>query len=205
MNINKPILYSFRRCPYAIRARMALIYAGIDIEIREVDLKNKPVELLAISPKGTVPVLKLPDSQILEESLAIMQWALQQQDLDFWWPESTVTQQAIKELMRENDFGFKPLLDRYKYAPRFPELSKEEHRKLAEFFVIDLEKRLNQHTFLFGPTISLADVAIFPFLRQFAAIESGWFQDSPYNKTKDFLSYFHHSSHFLTAMKKEHS
>lgn len=135
---NLPILYSFRRCPYAIRARMAIIYASIPVEIREVELKNKPEDMLAISPKGTVPVLEITNGAVIEESLDIMRWALAQHDLEHWLRFSNEAGRLIKW----NDGDFKYYLDRYKYADRFPDFSQENYRKQAEVFLTELEARL---------------------------------------------------------------
>lgn len=126
-----PILYSYRRCPYAMRARMALSYAGIPVEIREISLKQKPAHMLQVSPKGTVPVLVLPDGQVIEQSLEIMHWALQQHDADGWL-SADPPHAAL--LIAENDGAFKQHLDRYKYAIRFPEYPAEHYRAQGELF-----------------------------------------------------------------------
>ena len=131
MSIKLPILYSFRRCPYAIRARLALAYAGIAVEIREVALKNKPEQMLAISPKGTVPVLQLPDGRVLEESLDIMHWALAHHDPEHWLAFDTKAETLIKW----NDGDFKYSLDRYKYAARYPEFSQAYYGQQTEHFL----------------------------------------------------------------------
>jgi len=134
-----PILYSYRRCPYAMRARMALSYAGVPVEIREISLKDKPAHMLQVSPKGTVPVLVLSGGQVIDQSLEIMQWALQQHDADDWLsadPHRTAL------LIAENDGSFKQNLDRYKYAIRFPEHSAEDYRQQGELFLAKLEQHL---------------------------------------------------------------
>lgn len=162
-----PILYSYRRCPYAMRARMALKYAGIAVEIREIVLRDKPRAMLEASPKATVPVLVLQDGgqgeqTVLEQSLDIMYWALRQKDTDGWLDvESTMTQQLILE----NDGSFKQALDKYKYAIRFPEQSAIVYRLQGEVFLQKLEMLLNQSNFLLRDQLSLADIAIFPFIR----------------------------------------
>jgi len=193
-----PILYSYRRCPYAMRARMALGYAGIAVEIREVSLKDKPAHLLQVSPKGTVPVLVLQSGQVIEQSLDIMYWALQQHDADGWLRADP--QQQL--LIAENDGSFKQNLDRYKYAIRFPEHSAEHYRQQGELFLEKLEQRLQQSAFLLGNTISLADIAIFPFIRQFAAVDSVWFEAAAYIRLKSWLQHLVGSALFESVMVK---
>ncbi|MDP3210209.1 glutathione S-transferase [Methylotenera sp.] len=194
-----PILYSYRRCPYAMRARMALKYAGIAIEIREISLRDKPAHLLEVSPKATVPVLVLLDGAVLEQSLDIMHWALQQHDMDGWLlADSEQTQQLIAE----NDTSFKQALDRYKYAIRFPEQSMEDYRSQGEAFLAKLEQRLTQTNFLMGEQVSLADIAIFPFIRQFSAVDADWFASTPYVRLKAWLSLLVESELFNSIMGK---
>ncbi len=171
--MNLPVLYSFRRCPYAIRARLALHYASIPYEIKEVALRNKPAEMLALSPKGTVPVLHLPDGRVLDQSLDIMRWALAQHDPDGWL--NTVSAETMQTLIDDNDLRFKPLLDRYKYAERHPEQTREAWRAQAlEALLKPLEQRLQAHRYLLGERISLADAALLPFVRQFAQVDKAW-------------------------------
>jgi glutathione S-transferase len=194
-----PILYSYRRCPYAMRARMALSYAEIAVEIREISLKEKPAHMLQVSPKGTVPVLVLPDGKVIEQSLEIMQWALQQRDADGWLnadPQSTAL------LIAENDGAFKQNLDRYKYAIRFPQHSAEHYRQQGELFLAKLELHLQQSAFLLGNTMSLADIAIFPFIRQFAAVDSVWFEAARYIKLKLWMQGLIESALFQGVMVK---
>jgi len=194
-----PILYSYRRCPYAMRARMALSYAGIPVEIREISLKQKPAHMLQVSPKGTVPVLVLPDGQVIEQSLEIMHWALQQHDADGWL---SADPQHAALLIAENDGSFKQHLDRYKYAIRFPEHSAEHYRAQGELFLAKLEQRLQQSTFLLGDEISFADIAIFPFIRQFAAVDHDWFESTGYIKLKSWLQHLVESALFKRVMVK---
>jgi len=193
-----PILYSYRRCPYAMRARMALSYAGIAVEIREVSFKDKPAHMLQVSPKGTVPVLVLQSGQVIEQSLDIMYWALQQHDADGWLREDP--QQQL--LIAENDGSFKQSLDRYKYAIRFPEYSAEHYRQQGELFLQKLEQRLQQSAFLLGNTISLSDIAIFPFIRQFAAVDSVWFETAAYTRLESWLQHLVNSTLFESVMTK---
>ncbi len=205
-----PILYSYRRCPYAIRARMALKYSGIVVEEIEISLKNKPIEMIQASPKGTVPVLVLKDINkknnalntftVIDESLQIMRWALTNHDPDNWLDSDTETLIAL--LVTENDSSFKPALDRYKYAVRFPEKSSTRHRADGEVFLIKLERLLNHHNFLFGEKVGLADIAIFPFIRQFAGVNSTWFENSPYPNLRAWLKAQLESDLFLSVMQK---
>ncbi len=194
-----PILYSYRRCPYAMRARMALSYAGITVEIREISLRKKPVHMLQVSPKGTVPVLVLPDGTVIAQSLDIMHWALQQHDADGWLsadPEQT------KSLIAENDGAFKQSLDRYKYADRYPEHAAEYYREQGAQFLAVLEQHLLKHDFLMRDTASLADIAIFPFIRQFAAVDQTWFDSSDYVRLRQWLVTLVESSLFERVMAK---
>jgi len=196
----KPILYSFRRCPYAMRARMALTYANIDIEYREIELQNKPQAMLDVSPKGTVPVLILSDSTVIDESLDIMLWALKQHDPDRWLSSST--DQALT-LIKKNDGEFKRALDKYKYAVRFPEYSDLYYRAQGEIFFKILEQKLNQYRFLTCEQATLVDYAIFPFVRQFAHVNKTWFDQSPYPKLQQWLEYHLNSSLFIIIMEKK--
>ena len=193
------LLYSYRRCPYAMRARMALSYAGIAYQLHDISLKDKPAGLLAVSPKGTVPVLVLPDGRVLEQSLDIMHWALQQHDPSRWLDIDRDNSQA---LISENDGAFKQALDKYKYASRFPEQSAASYRSQAEVFLQKLEQALQDQPFLSGAHLSLTDVAIFPFLRQFAAVDANWFAQAAYPKLKAWLQARLESSLFLVVMAK---
>jgi glutathione S-transferase len=197
-----PILYSFRRCPYAIRARMALHYAGIEYELREISLKNKPAEMLEISPKGTTPVLQLADGRVLEESLDIIYWAVEQRDPDGWNRMLEISRQLGKKLIAINDLEFKPALDRYKYANRFPEAPQETYRIQAETFLKTLENSLRQHLFLLGDRLTLIDVAIFPFVRQFAQVDLEWFQSTSYNQLQKWVIWHENSPLFQEVMQK---
>jgi len=181
MTNNLPVLYSFRRCPYAIRARMALIYAGISVEIQEVELKSKPEHLLAISPKGIVPVLQLTNGAVIEESLDIMHWALAQNDPEYWLHVSVEADRLIKW----NDGDFKYYLDRYKYADRYTDFPQEHYRQRTEVFLTELEARLMNSRYLCSDHFSLADAAIFPFIRQLAGADSDWFRASVYLALKN--------------------
>jgi glutathione S-transferase len=165
----RPILYSFRRCPYAMRARMAIAVSGVGVELREVVLRDKPPEMLAISPKGTVPVLHLADGNVIDESLDIMRWALGQYDPDNWLAGDE------PERIAANDGPFKAALDRYKYPHRYDITDAEPYRREGWKFLVDLDDRLADQACLAGDSPSFADIAIFPFVRQFAATDQAWF------------------------------
>ncbi len=190
MTLRLPILYSFRRCPYAMRARMAIYSAKIPHEHREVDLKNKPAEMLELSPKGTVPVLFLPDGRVLEESLDIMVWALN------YFSLSTQEQ----DLITQNDTSFKKALDRYKYPGRYQEERESNYRELCMVFVEKLERLLNPY--LGGEKPTLAGMAIFPFIRQFSCVDSDWFEAQPYPRLKKWLNDFLSSELYQEVMEK---
>ncbi len=178
---------------------MALCSAGIAVEIREVDLKNKPVHLLAISPKGTVPVLQLVNGDVLEESLVIMNWALTQADPEHWLNANDEAESLIKW----NDVEFKYYLDRYKYADRYPEFPQDYYRQQAARFLIELNERLKRNRYLCGQQISIADVGIFPFIRQFASVDREWWQDSPFQVVNNWLQSFVESELFTLVMKQQ--
>lgn len=197
-----PILYSFRRCPYAMRARLALRASCQTVELREIVLKDKPQSMLDYSAKGTVPVLILrePEERIIDESLDIMLWALKLNDPQNLLAVSNLD--AVNELIAQNDGEFKYYLDRYKYADRYPELSEQEYRERGEKFLKLLEARLQDYPFLFGTEPCLADIAIFPFVRQFAHVDLNWFEQSPYPRLKSWLADYKASEPFLAIMKK---
>ena len=188
-----------------MRARMALKYADIAVEIREIELKNKPAHMLKVSPKATVPVLvlrdeKVSDGKVIEQSLDIMLWALQQKDKDGWLnADSNLTQQLIAE----NDSSFKQALDKYKYAIRFPEQSAQIYRAQGEVFLQKLENLLSQSRFLLSNQISLADIAIFPFIRQFSGVDSIWYESAPYPQLKAWLKALIESELFISIIQKQ--
>ena len=199
MILIKPRLYTYRRCPYAIRSRLALHQANIDYESIEISLKDKSSEFLALSPKGTVPVLVDIDGAVIEESLEIMLWALNQNDPACW----LLNDENIScKLIDENDLNFKKNLDRYKYADRFPEHSKEYYRSQCEIFLNLLNDKLQSNLCLMAKRISLADVAIFPFIRQFSLVDEDWFLNSKYQELKKWLNDFKNTEMFQEVMKK---
>jgi len=197
------ILYSFRRCPYAMRARLAIAYSQITVELREVVLKNKPIEMIQISPKATVPVLQL-EHQVIDESLDIMEWAIAQHDPFDWAAkvQGDSIQRAMRDLITENDFQFKPLLDRYKYFERYPEGSQTEYREQASVFIFKLEQKLESTGWLFGTSPTLADMAILPFIRQFAHVNKDWFFQAPFSHTQQWLNRYLNSPAYTAIMKK---
>ena len=195
-----PILYSFRRCPYAIRARMALNYAAIPVALREILLRDKPRSMLRASAKGTVPVLILPNGNVIDESVDVMYWALDQSDPDCWSRGALET--GTQALLEENDHVFKVQLDRYKYADRHPEHPQSYYRAEAVRFLVRLEQGLKLHRYLLDDQITFADVAIFPFVRQFALVDKPWFDQAPYPKLQVWLQSFLDSALFLNVMTK---
>ncbi|WP_198436642.1 glutathione S-transferase [Moritella sp. F3] len=197
------IFYSFRRCPYAMRARLAVCYSQVEVELREVVLKDKPMSLLAYSPKGTVPVLVTQDKQIIDESRDIMQWALAQNDRHDWLRQNQPhLQKQISSLIDENDNEFKAILDKYKYADRHPECTEAQYREQGSHFLTQLELLLRLHNNLISDDVSLADIAIFPFIRQFASVDKTWFEQSPYPKLRAWLNRHTSSTLFTDIMFK---
>jgi len=199
-----PLLYSFRRCPYAMRARMALRYSGVPLDTHEVSLKAKPEEMLRLSPKGTVPVLILQDGTVIDESLDIMRWALARNDPDNWLMQGHSAEiQLAESLIAENDGFFKQALDRYKYSIRYPEQPREVYRTQGEIFLARLEGLLSDKAYLCRDTCSYADIAIFPFIRQFASADEVWFTQSPYPNLHRWLEALITSSLFIQIMARE--
>lgn len=195
-----PRLYSFRRCPYAMRARLGLLFAGLQVELREITLKNKPPQMLAISPKGTVPVLQLLDGTVIEESREIMTWALEQQDAQGLLAAQTLPQ--ANALIDKNDNEFKYWLDRYKYADRHLDMSQAEYRQRGEAFLQMLEELLIKNPYLLGESITIADISIMPFVRQFAHVNRKVFYDLPYPNLQRWLQDWLNHPLFLQAMTK---
>ena len=188
-----PILYSFRRCPYAMRARMALLVAEIQVELREVVLRDRPEHMLEISPKGTVPVLLLDDGTVLEESMDIMLWALDESLLVGDW----------MQLVDGNDGDFKYHLDRYKYNNRYENpLAPEEHRSHVVAFLNEYNNRLSEHQYLCGDQCTIADYALSPFVRQFANTDRQWFDELPLPHLHRWLETMLESETFRKCMVK---
>ena len=197
LTMPRPILWSFRRCPYAIRARMAVLSAGLEVELREIKLKDKPPAFLRASPSGTVPNLHAGDLN-LDESLDIMLWALKQSD-----PLGLLNMPDIgAALIAQNDGPFKAALDHTKYATRYPGLDPQSERRKASDFIQYLDARLTENVFLTGDSLTLADIAIFPFVRQFAHIDRAWFDAQPWPRVILWLDGFLQSADFQKTMTK---
>ena len=199
-----PRLYSFRRCPYAMRARLGIVFAGQKVAMREIVLKDKPAQMLAISPKGTVPVLQLVERdgsgrQVIEESWEILEWALQRND-----PQGllNVDVASANALIERNDNEFKHWLDRYKYADRHPELSQLEYRQQGEIFLQTLEDLLASNQYLLVDTISVADIGVMPFVRQFAHVDREVFFSLPYPNLHKWLTNWLEHPAFHQVMTK---
>ena len=197
-----PILYSFRRCPYAIRARLAIAASGQKCVLREVIMRDKPPEMIAVSPKGTVPVLVLPNNRIIEESLEIMYWALNENDPDGWLVTVGDSRNDINKLITENDGSFKNNLDRYKYPTRFENADPLYHRAQCLTFLVKLNDRLNASEFLDGNKLSLIDAAISPFIRQFANTDRIWFDELDLSGVQRWLKTILESDCFTSVMQK---
>lgn len=192
----RPILYSYRRCPYAMRARMALKLANIEVEMREISLREKPAHMLLVSPKGTVPVLILADGAVIDESLDIMLFSLKTHAL------GASIHAPSRALILQNDTDFKRALDAYKYPERHPNITLIAHRADGEVFLQKLENCLQKNKYLFGDDFGLADIAIFPFIRQFAAVDSAWFETADYPKLRAWLNGWLESELFNSVMEK---
>jgi len=187
-----PILYSFRRCPYAMRARLAISLSGIKVELREVVLREKPRQMLELSPKGTVPVLVCHDDQVIDESFDIMIWALGN---DFFKIDEC-------ELVKHCDENFKPWLDRYKYPNKYNDNTQEFVLENAMNFLELLEKKLEKNIFLFGSNRGFADIGIAPFIRQFAHVDIEWFLSLKYPKLINWYKEFVDWHVFKSIMEK---
>lgn len=202
-----PILYSLRNCPFAMRARIAIYRSQLPIELREVNLKNKPERMIEASPKATVPTLVLTSNHVIDESLDVMLWALKESDPDDLFQSITLgapaqRQQNILSLINLFDAEFKGHLEQYKCAKRYHETNLEACRKTCEQYIQNLEERLSSHTFLIDDNESLADIALLPFIRQFAKVERQWYLTSPYPLVKKWLNQYLQSAMFTKVMAK---
>lgn len=198
----RPILYSFRRCPYAMRARLAILSSDIVCTHREILLRDKPAAMLEASPKGTVPVLVLPDGEVKEESLDVAFWALRQNDPQGWlhpWDDDHAHADA---LIARNDGPFKHHLDRYKYATRYEGADEAEHREAGLEILQDLNTRLAETGYLSGGAFTFLDAAIAPFIRQFRIPDKDWFDGLDLPHLHDWLSAFLKSDRFEIVMRK---
>lgn len=194
---SRPILWTFRRCPYAMRARLAIHASGVVVAVREILLRDKPAAFLATSPKGTVPVIDT-GTEVIVESRDIMLWALAQHDPDGWLD----IPQTGHDLITACDGPFKTALDHCKYAVRFPDLDIETERAKAMSFLRDLDERLIRSPYLFGVDCRLADMAILPFVRQFAQSDRGWFDAQGLAGVTRWLDAFSASARFAAVMQK---
>lgn len=192
-----PILYTFRRCPYAMRARLAIASAGLTVELREITLRNKPAQMLEASPKGTVPVLITGDG-VIEESLDIMTWALAQNDPAGWLEMPDAGHGWIAKV----DGPFKSSLDRYKYASRFEDIDAPDERDKAAEILRGIEPALARNPYLFGDTPRLADMATVTFVRQYAHVDLDWFNSQPWVGVRRWLDSFKASDVFSGIMTK---
>ena len=197
-----PIFWSFRRCPYAMRARLAIVTSGQKVQLREILLRGKPADFLAASPKGTVPVLKLGDWQVIDESRDIMFWALGQNDPENWlavWQQNPASALAFLDRL---DGAFKYDLDRYKYASHYDQDAGSTHRDSGGAFLAELDKGLKQTGTLFGAKLGLLDFACLPFVRQFRIADPDWFDDQSWPHLHAWLGGFLDSAIFQLVMQK---
>ncbi len=200
--MNQPILYSFRRCPYAMRARLAIAATDISVELREVILRDKPDEMLEVSPKGTVPVLVLEDKAVIDESRDIMEWALAKADKLGWKSFSGEVLVDMDSLIDESDGPFKAALDAYKYGSRDDAIDTSIECGLGAEFMMKLNGMLEGQAYLFGDKFSFADGAILPFVRQFAHVDREWFWSQDWPNVITWLESFLDSAQFKSIMTK---
>lgn len=199
--MTSPILYTFRRCPYAMRARLAIAASTVKVELREIILKNKPAAMLEASPKGTVPVLLDTDGTVVDESLDIMHWALKQSDPEGWLDISYY--ESCMQLIGQNDTAFKPWLDRYKYADRHPEHPMSYYRDQCADWLSELDHKIASNGGgLLASHYVLADYALFPFVRQCAHVDKAWFNTQPWPALQQWLTHHLESDLFSTIMHK---
>ncbi|WP_417667297.1 glutathione S-transferase [Roseibium sp.] len=197
-----PIFYSFRRCPYAMRARLAVLSSGVKVELREILLRDKAPAFLKVSPSATVPCLVAASGEVIDESLDVMLWALRKSDPENWLSPDAGSLADMLTFIGEMDGDFKRHLDRYKYDTRYPDASRNSERKAAADILVDLEKRLQRTPWLFGKRAALADYAFLPFLRQFANVDRDWFDAEDWPNLKGWLANFEASDSFAVIMPK---
>ncbi len=200
--MSHPVLYSFRRCPYAMRARLAIAASAQTCQLREIVLRNKPAAMLAASPKGTVPVMILPSGQVIEQSLDIMLWALRQHDPSGWLTPTASSLADMLALIESCEHDFKCHLDRYKYPQRYELGHGLLYRDKAAAWLLMLERRLADTPYLSGAHCALADMAIAPFVRQFAHTDFAWFEAQAWSHILRWLENWKHSALFAQVMHK---
>lgn len=202
MSATYPILYSFRRCPYAMRGRLALMVSNRVCELREVVLRDKPQEMLDVSPKGTVPILIDVDGRVLDQSIDIMLWALEQHDPEKWLIPEQGSVAEMLALIAQFDDRFKYHLDRYKYPERYPGVDAQVHRDEGCLYLGKLNAKLSTNKYLYGNNVALADMAIAPFVRQFAHTDKSWFNGQPWPQIQAWLAGFTDSGIYASVMQK---
>ncbi len=196
-----PILYSLRQCPYAMRARLGILHAQQVVELRDIDMNNKPQEMLSISPKGTVPVLELNKGSIIDESIEIMVWALTQSDpsnLLYSYDQNQLP--MMLELIENNDITFVGALQKYRAASRYHDDNETECRDMCCEWLREIEQRLSQHAYIMGKTPSLVDYAILPFIRQFSRVDKKWYAQAPFPYLRGWLVNHYNDPTFSKAM-----
>lgn len=198
-----PLLYSLQHCPYAMRARMGILMAEQQVVLRAIKTKNKPPHLLQISPKGTVPVLLLPNNHVIDESLEIMLWALKQNDPhNLLHAHDPLALARMLKLINLNDTQFKPVLEKYKFYARTKDMAQIYYQQACEEFIKQFEAKLTAHKYLMGDDKSLADYALLPFIRQFARVDKHWYLQSEYSHVRAWLNEFLHAPMFTKVMTK---
>ncbi|MGO2498533.1 MAG: glutathione S-transferase [Vibrio litoralis] len=198
-----PVLYSLRNCPFAMRARMAIYRSQVPVLLRDIVLSDKPPEMLEVSPKGTVPVVVTSCGTVIEESAEVMLWALSENDPeDLLLSTNPDMLDSMHGLIHQFDTEFKPCLEAYRAAKRYHEPNLVECRQACEKYLCELEVRLTQHSFLMADQESLADLALLPFIRQFARVERQWYLQSPYPKLRQWLNQYLQSKMFSKVMTK---
>ncbi|MEK9964600.1 MAG: glutathione S-transferase N-terminal domain-containing protein [Betaproteobacteria bacterium] len=204
MNLDEPILWSFRRCPYAMRGRCAVKQSGVRVRLREILLRDKPDEFLKDSSKGTVPVLRLPDGSVIDESLEVMKWALNINDPDNWLNVLEEEPAFSDNFLGELDGDFKYSLDRYKYANRYDlnEIESLAYREKGFNFLLRIEKRIEKNQFISGSKIGFLDIASLPFIRQYRIADPNWFDVQPIPRVQEMLNEFLSSALFNSIMEK---
>ncbi|KAB2824770.1 glutathione S-transferase [Aliivibrio finisterrensis] len=196
-----PILYSLRQCPYAMRSRLAILHAQQTVVLRDIDMNNKPEEMLSISPKGTVPVLLLGDGSVIDESLDVMVWALTQSDpnnLLYSHDETKFTQ--MLDVINQSDNEFVDALQKYRAASRYHDTNEVECRERCCEWLMTIEKALSQHAYIIGETPSLVDYAILPFIRQFSRVDKKWYAQAPLPYLRAWLVNHYNDPTFSKAM-----